>query len=104
MGTTAVAPDAGMGVAQEHSFLASAPTSPLPPEIGARTVSVCDLGDPVCDSNPDVEDDALSPAALAIHTSYAPAASGAHAWGAPLYNLVMSSTPLPTSELAAPAN
>jgi hypothetical protein len=101
MGSTAIqtggAPGLGKGVAQEHSFLASAPTSTLPPAMGARTVSVCDVGDPVCDANPDADSSALSPAALAIHTSYAPALSGAHAWGVPLYNLVMSSGAAPTS-------
>jgi len=108
MGSTAyqaaTAPGAGKGVAQEHSFLASAPTSELPPEIGARTVSVCDLGDPVCDYDPDTTTDAMSPAALAIHTSYAPAVSGAHAWGAPLYGLVMSASPAPTSTLELSAH
>lgn len=90
MGSTAQALDIGKGVAQEHSFLASAPTSKLPVQIGSRTVSVCDLGDPVCDYDPDEAD--VSAAAIAIHTSYAPAVSGSHAWVAPLYNLVMSST------------
>jgi cutinase len=92
MGTTALVsstvPSVGKGVAQDHSFLASAPTSELPPEIGARTVSVCDVHDPVCDYDPDTTQ--LSPAILAIHTSYAPTTSGAHAWGAPLYQLVMN--------------
>ena len=104
LGSTALLPGLGKGVAQEHSFLASAPTSPLPPAIGARTVSVCDVGDPVCDYDPDTTTDATSPAALAIHTSYAPAVSGAHAWGAPLYNLVMSATPAPTSTLELSAH
>ena len=105
LGSTAVVPSVGKGVAQEHSFLASAPTSELPPEMGARTVSVCDVGDPVCDADPDADsDDALSPAALAIHTSYAPASSGAHAWGAPLYQLVANAAVEPSSAtgLAAP--
>jgi cutinase len=97
LGSTAVVPSAGKGVAQEHSFLASAPTSKLPIEIGARTVSVCDVGDPVCDADPAADTDALSPAALAIHTSYAPALSGAHAWGVPLYQLVMSASPTSTT-------
>lgn len=101
---TAAVPGVGKGVAQEHSFLASAPTSMLPAAIGARTVSVCDVGDPVCDYDPDITTDALSPAALAIHTSYAPAASGAHAWGAPLYNLVMSAVPAPTSTMELTAH
>ncbi|MDT5334664.1 MAG: hypothetical protein QOD90_169 [Mycobacterium sp.] len=103
LGSTAVVPSAGKGVAQEHSFLASAPTSKLPLQIGARTVSVCDVGDPVCDANPDADTDALSPAALAIHTSYAPTASGAHAWVTPLYQLVASAVPTSTTELAAHA-
>ena len=97
MGSTAVAPGAGKGVAQEHSFLASAPTSKLPPEMGTRTISVCDVGDPVCDADPDTATDALSPAALAIHTSYAPVAGGAHDWVTPLYALVTSANMMPTS-------
>lgn len=93
MGSTAVSPGMGKGVAQEHSFLASTDTSPLPPAIGARTVSVCDVGDPVCDYDAEAEE--LPASAIAIHTAYAPAVSGLHAWGGPLYNLVMSSGPLP---------
>ncbi len=89
MGSAAAAPGVGMGVAQEHSFLASANTSKLPPAIGARTVSVCDVGDPVCDYDPDTSE--VSPAEIAIHTSYAPAASGAHAWTPKLFDIVMSS-------------
>lgn len=93
LGSTAVTPGMGKGVAQEHSFLASTDTSPLPPAIGARTVSVCDVGDPVCDYDAEAEE--LPASAIAIHTAYAPAVSGLHAWGGPLYNLVMSSGPLP---------
>ncbi|MET0475092.1 MAG: cutinase family protein [Mycobacterium sp.] len=104
MGSTAIVPGVGKGVAQEHSFLASAPTSKLPPEIGARTVSVCDVGDPVCDYDPDTTTDAMSPASLAIHTSYAPTASGAHAWVTPLYQLVMSEAPASTSVTALTAS
>jgi cutinase len=91
MGSTAVLPGKGMGVAQDHSFLASTNTSKLPPEIGARTVSVCDIGDPVCDFDPDSDVDAMSPASIAIHTAYAPTSSGPHAWGLPLYQLIASS-------------
>ena len=95
MGSTAalLSPETkvGKGVAQEHSFLASAPTSKLPAALGARTISVCDVGDPVCDYDADSDGDAMSPAAIAIHTSYVPTASGGHAWGAPLYGLVMNS-------------
>jgi hypothetical protein len=101
MGSTAVVPGSGKGVAQEHSFLASTDTAMLPPQIGARTISVCDVGDPVCDYDPAMPE--MSAAGIAIHTSYAPAASGAHAWGAPLYNLVMraSATQASTIEMTA---
>ena len=104
MGSTAAAPGVGKGVAQEHSFLASAPTSKLPPEIGARTVSVCDLGDPVCDYDPDATTDSMSPAALAIHSSYLPTGSGGHAWVAPLYQLVTSAAAVPTATTALAAD
>ena len=89
MGSAAVVPGIGKGVAQEHSLLASTDTSPLPPQIGARTVSVCDVGDPVCDY--DADTDEVPASAIAIHTAYAPASSGPHAWGTPLYSLMMNS-------------
>ena len=104
LGSAAVVPGPGMGVAQEHSFLADAPTDPLPVSIGSRTISVCDVGDPVCDYNPESDlEEATSAAGLAIHTSYAPAASGAHAWGGPLYQLVSSSAPLQDPTLQDPS-
>ncbi|WP_179466599.1 cutinase family protein [Mycolicibacterium vinylchloridicum] len=85
LGSTAVSQGLGEGVAQEHSFLASTNTSPLPPSIGTRTISVCDVGDPVCDYDPDSK---VTAAAIDIHTAYAPALGGPHAWGTPLYSLV----------------
>ncbi len=94
LGSTAVLPSAGKGVAQEHSFLASTNTSPLPSQIGARTISVCDVGDPVCDYDPDAGE--VPADGVAIHTSYAPAFSGPHGWGAPLYYLVANSAPAPS--------
>ena len=102
MGSAAAVPGSGKGVAQEHSFLASTDTSTLPPEIGARTVSVCDVGDPVCDYHPDTTE--VSAADIAIHTSYAPTVSGAHAWGAPLYDLVMNASAAPTSTIELTAH
>lgn len=99
LGTTAVALGQGEGVAQDHSFLASTNTSPLPPAIGTRTISVCDVGDPVCDYNPDIAK--VSDAAIAIHTSYAPALSGPHAWGNPLYTLVTAAETASPVELSA---
>jgi cutinase len=108
MGSTAYSPDgltgAGKGVAQEHSLLASTDTSMLPASIGARTVSVCDVGDPVCDYDADTAEAEVTPAEIAIHTSYAPAASGMHAWGAPLYNLVMNAGAAPTSTIELTAD
>jgi hypothetical protein len=91
MGSAAVVSagvDKGKGVAQEHSILAGTNTTQLPPVIGARTISVCDMGDPVCDYNPDTS--TLSAAELAVHTAYAPTVTGVHAWGAPLYSVVVS--------------
>jgi hypothetical protein len=101
LGSAAAAPGIGHGVAQEHSFLADTNTSPLPPAIGARTISVCDIGDPVCDYDPATSE--LTPAGLAIHTAYAPAASGAHAWGAPLYELVMNAAAAPSADVSLSA-
>nr|WP_245905810.1 cutinase family protein [Mycolicibacterium palauense] len=95
LGSAAMSP--GMGVAQEHSFLASANTATLPPQVGARTISVCDAGDPVCDYDPDTTE--LSPSELAIHTAYAPAASGPHAWVSPLYQLVTGPAAAPSPPL-----
>lgn len=90
MGSAAATAGVGHGVAQEHSFLADTNTSMLPPEIGAKTISVCDVGDPVCDYDPDTS--TLSAAELAVHTGYAPSTSGEHAWGTPLYYLASSQT------------
>jgi hypothetical protein len=99
LGSTAVRQGLGEGVAQEHSFLASTNTSALPPAIGVRTISVCDVGDPVCDYDPDTSK--VTDAAIAIHTAYTPALSGPHAWGAPLYSLVAAANPAPSVQLSA---
>lgn len=100
LGSAAGAQARGKGVAQEHSLLASTNTAMLPPAIGARTVSVCDAGDPVCDYDPDTK---VTDAAIAIHTSYFPAASGGHGWVAPLYKLVTNVSGTPASTLALSA-
>ncbi|MCG5434060.1 cutinase family protein [Mycobacterium sp. MYCO198283] len=88
LGSTAGKPTAGKGVAQEHYILASTNTAPLPPAVGARTVSVCDVGDPVCDYNPDTTE--MTPAEIAVHTSYAPRVQ---TWDAPLAGLLTSTPP-----------
>jgi hypothetical protein len=94
LGTVASVPAAGKGVAQDWPILAHAP-APLPPTIGARTISVCNLGDAVCDYDPDAEDE-MNPAAVAVHTSYARSVSQMDAWTAPLYRLVTQApAPLP---------
>jgi cutinase len=78
----------------------------LPPRIGARTVSVYDVGDPLCDC--DSETSKLSAADLAIDTSFTPTAGGVHAWGGPVYNLVANAAPvlapIPTSTTALTAS
>ena len=64
--------------------------------MGARTISVCDLGDAVCDYDPDAED-AENPAAVAVHTSYARSQSSVDAWVGPLYRLVQQ-RPVPVPD------
>ena len=88
LGSVTAVPGRGKGVAQDWPILAHAP-APLTPTMGARTISVCDLGDAVCDYDPDAEDD-MNPAAVAVHTSYARNASAMDAWTAPLFRLVQS--------------
>ncbi|KMO84804.1 cutinase [Mycolicibacterium chubuense] len=88
LGSVTAVPGRGKGVAQDWPILAHTP-APLTPAMGARTISVCDLGDAVCDYDPDAEDD-MNPAAVAVHTSYARNASAMDAWTAPLFRLVQS--------------
>lgn len=85
IGSVSALPDRGKGVAQDWPILAHAP-APLPVSMGARTISVCDLGDAVCDYDPDAEDE-MNPVAVAVHTSYARTAVG-DPWTLPLYGLL----------------
>jgi hypothetical protein len=85
LGTVSGAPKHGKGVAQDWPILAHAPAV-LPADIGARTISVCDLGDAVCDPDPDADE--VSARAVAIHTSYA--RTPGLDWTAPLHFLVAS--------------
>lgn len=89
MGTVTAVPGAGMGVAQDWPILSHAPNELLPVSLGSRTIDVCDLGDPVCDYDPDAE--TVTPAAVAVHTSYAvaPSSDGLD-WTASLYELLGS--------------
>ncbi|BBX71936.1 cutinase [Mycolicibacterium psychrotolerans] len=88
LGSVTAVPGRGKGVAQDWPILAHAPAL-LTPAMGGRTISVCDLGDAVCDYDPDAEDD-MNPAAVAVHTSYARNASAMDAWTAPLFRLVQN--------------
>jgi Cutinase len=89
MGTASAVPGKRLGVAQDWPILAHAPGK-LPLSIGSRTISVCDYGDAVCDYDPDVEE--VSPAAVAVHTSYARSAGG-YDWTTPVYQLLGPSAP-----------
>lgn len=84
MGTVTAVPGAGKGVAQDWPILAHAP-APLPVSVGSRTISVCDVGDAVCDYDPDAED--VSSASVNVHTSYARSSTGTP-WTWPLYQLL----------------
>ncbi len=79
-------PDIGKGVAQDWPILAHAPGK-LPLSIGSRTISVCQLGDAVCDYDSDAP--SVSATAIAIHTSYANSLTSAgYPWTAPVYQLL----------------
>ncbi|WP_245234002.1 cutinase family protein [Mycobacterium sp. PS03-16] len=85
VGSVTAVPGAGKGVAQDWPILAHAP-APLPLDIAARTVSVCDLGDAVCDYDPEAEE--ITATAVAVHTGYATSPAGGYSWTAPLYQLL----------------
>jgi hypothetical protein len=86
LGTASGIPERGKGVAQDWPILAHAP-SPLAPDVGARTISVCDLGDAVCDYDEDADDSKAAYARrVAVHTSYA--RTPGLEWSAPLYFLL----------------
>jgi hypothetical protein len=97
LGTVSGVPKHGKGVAQDWPILAHAPAV-LPADIGAKTISVCDLGDAVCD--PDPAADKTSARAKAIHTSYAK--TPGLDWTAPLYFLLGPSPTAPQGPLPGP--
>ena len=100
LGSVTAVPGAGKGVAQDWPILAHAPTAPLPPALGVRTVSVCDLGDAVCDYDPDAEE--TSSYAIAIHTSYGRAQTDDFEWTQPLYQLVGPAPVAPEADQVTP--
>jgi hypothetical protein len=85
MGSVTARPGKGKGVAQNWPILAHAPAT-LPLTIGSRTISVCDRGDAVCDY--DSDSGKVTPAAVAIHTSYAHNTNGEYAWTTSVYQLL----------------
>ncbi len=93
IGSVVSVPEAGKGVAQDWPILAHAP-APLPVTMGVRTISVCNIGDAVCDYDPDAEDE-MNPAAVAVHTSYARSTAAMDAWTVPLYQLVAAHRAVP---------
>jgi Cutinase len=94
IGSVASVPGRGKGVAQDWPVLAHAP-APLPPAVGSRTISVCDLGDAVCDYDEDSEDsESVMATAVAIHTSYDISTTGGQGWTSLLYQLL---GPAPTA-------
>jgi Cutinase len=101
LGTASGIPERGKGVAQDWPILAHAPAV-LPADIGARTISVCDLGDAVCDYVEDSASDssAVSSRAVAIHTSYA--RTPGLAWTSPLHFLLGPSPTAPQGPLPGP--
>jgi hypothetical protein len=95
LGTASGIPERGKGVAQDWPILAHAP-APLSPAMGARTISVCDLGDAVCDYVEDADDSSAAYARrVAVHTSYA--RTPGFGWTAPLHFLL---GPAPTAHQA----
>ncbi|WP_052238423.1 cutinase family protein [Mycolicibacterium setense] len=85
LGTATAVPGAGKGVAQDWPILSHAPAV-LPVSVGARTISVCDRGDAVCDYDEDAEE--VTANAIAVHTSYARSSSGGYRWTWPLYRML----------------
>jgi hypothetical protein len=99
LGTVSGLPKHGKGVAQDWPILAHAPAV-LPADIGAKTISVCDLGDAVCDPDSDSDSDKVSARAVAVHTSYA--RTPGLEWTAPLYFLVGPAPTAPQGPLPGP--
>jgi hypothetical protein len=95
LGTASGIPERGKGVAQDWPILAHAP-APLSPAMGARTISVCDLNDAVCDYDEDADDStAAYSQRVAVHTSYA--RTPGLPWTSPLYFLLGASPASPAS-------
>jgi hypothetical protein len=99
-GSASGIPERGKGVAQDWPILAHAP-APLSPAMGARTISVCELGDAVCDYNEDADDSTAAYAQrVAVHTSYA--RTPGLDWTAPLHFLLGPAPAAPEAQPITP--
>jgi Cutinase len=88
IGSVTSVPGRGKGVAQDWPILAHTPAA-LPVAVGSKTISVCDLGDAVCDFDEESEDsESLMATAVAVHTSYDISTTGGQAWTSLLYQLL----------------
>jgi hypothetical protein len=102
LGTASGIPKRGKGVAQDWPILAHAPAA-LSPTMGARTISVCDLGDAVCDYDEDADDSKAAYARrVAIHTSYGVTQTQGLEWTAPLHFLLGPAPTAPQGPLPGP--
>jgi hypothetical protein len=102
LGTASGIPERGKGVAQDWPILAHAPAA-LAPAIGARTISVCNLNDEVCDYNAAADDSKAAYARrVAVHTSYGVGQTQGLDWTAPLYFLLGPSPTVPQGPLPGP--
>jgi hypothetical protein len=102
LGTASGIPERGKGVAQDWPILAHAPAA-LTPEIGARTISVCNLNDEVCDYNEDADDSKAAYARrVAVHTSYGIGQTEGLPWTASLHFLLGPSPTAPQGPLPGP--
>lgn len=100
LGTASGIPERGKGVAQDWPILAHAPAA-LPADIGARTISVCDLNDAVCDYDEDADDSKAAYARrVSVHTSYG--RTPGLAWTAPLHFLLGPAPTTPQGPLPGP--
>lgn len=88
IGSVTSVPGRGKGVAQDWPILAHTPAA-LPVAVGSKTISVCDLGDVVCDYDEESEDsEAVMATAVAIHTGYDITSRAGQTWTSLLYQLL----------------
>jgi hypothetical protein len=100
LGTASGIPERGKGVAQDWPILAHAPAA-LSPALGAKTISVCNLNDAVCDYDEDADDSKAAYARrVSVHTSYA--RTPGLEWTAPLLFLLGPSPTAPQGPLPGP--